>query len=617
MKFSLALAIFALAFAGYWLTYSRALDLYADEGTMLAVTDDLVKFGRVSIDQTNHLQYIHHAAIGADAARYSKYGIGQSLAAAPLYAFGLWVPVFGLVDVALLLNPLAGALSVTLVFLIALELGAARRHALIAALVVAFATPLWVYSKNFFSEPLSALGLTLATWGVARMTRRRSVAGALIAGGGLALAMLVKLSMGIVAPVLFLVILGLGARRVRFALAALYPLVFAALAIGAYNFARFGDALHSGYGDEAFTAAPWLGVLGMLFAPGRGAFIFAPVLFAAIPGWLKLRAPGLRLWVIGSALAILAVHGAWWSWWGGWAWGPRFLVPLMPLVGLGILPWLENPATQTRGARWFVGGVVALSGVMQLAGALVSRVFFFWEVMRQFPDLNPDEVALYDVRVFMPLFNFEQALRGNLDLAWKPGVAAPFDGVGLALAAIALGVGVAGVIAATRGVRWAGAFSALGVASLVLIALARYQAQDANPFAAVAFQITTQVPRDAVLFVGDNAAPTNQLWWNANRSALRIVGVPPHDLGQLQLHALPVVRRELSVRQAIWYLQTEATLLPAFEHELQELNLCESSQPLGTSVRLVRWTPCEQQTVNSAPDAHDPNACADCQHDWN
>jgi hypothetical protein len=73
---SWASALFALVFASYMLTYGCAFDIQADEGTMFAAAESIVKLGRASIDQGNHLQYLHWATIGLDGSHYSKYGLG-------------------------------------------------------------------------------------------------------------------------------------------------------------------------------------------------------------------------------------------------------------------------------------------------------------------------------------------------------------------------------------------------------------------------------------------------------------------------------------------------------------------------------------------------------------
>ncbi|MDE3089574.1 MAG: hypothetical protein KGJ80_09380 [Chloroflexota bacterium] len=602
MNKSLTLAFFAFVFAATMLTFSRAFDMRADEGTMFAVTDSIIKFGQTSIDQADHLQYIHAAAIGLDGARYAKYGLGQSLAALPLYLLGLVVPAIGLIDATLLLNPLATALAATVVMLAAIELGASRGRALALALVYAFCTTAWVYAKNFYSEPLMELGLAIACWGIAMMlTRQRSI-GAGIAGAGIGLAALIKSSAVVVAPVLLFVALRYGgARRWRFAFAAAAPIALAVIVIGFYNWSRFGNPAASGYGsDESFTVFPLVGAFGMLFAPGRSLFIYAPILLAAVPGlWLLRRPAGMRVWLIGAALAVLLVHGAWWSWWGAWAWGPRLSVPLLPMLSLGLLGIFDPAIAQTNRSRArikiaAVSSLAALSFLMQLPGVLVYRTFFFWDVMKAVPNVDPDVVSLYTFQFFMPLFNLGEIVKGNLDLTFKPGFDAPVDVIGLLIAISGGLIGSAGLALAWRGGRGrrvAAVLSAGLVLGAALLGLAHYHAEDGTAFRSLWATVDARVPPNALLLFSDGSLDTNRALWNDNRDARRVVGVAA-DPGQMELHTLQFVRRAFQIGQPVWYLQTEPDAPDAFIDDMHKMGLCETPYEVDNATRLIQWSAC-------------------------
>src|SRR5207248_7676771 len=77
-------------------------------------------------------------------------------------------------------------------------LGAGRVAALLATLMLGFATPVWVYAKSFMAEPLEALGLLLALIGasLAGAPRRRGAPEpARVAALGAFVAVSAKLSM--------------------------------------------------------------------------------------------------------------------------------------------------------------------------------------------------------------------------------------------------------------------------------------------------------------------------------------------------------------------------------------------------------------------------------------
>jgi hypothetical protein len=90
--------------------------------------------------------------------------------------------------------------------------------------------------------------------------------------------------------------------------------------------------------------------------------------------WPRFRRayPALGLSLALGWIAALAFYGAWWAWHGGWSWGPRFVVPLVPLscLPLGMLP---------ASRRWhaLAAGLIALGVVVQIPGVLVDAVPYY------------------------------------------------------------------------------------------------------------------------------------------------------------------------------------------------------------------------------------------------
>ena len=103
----------------------------------------------------------------------------------------------------------------------------------------------------------------------------------------------------------------------------------------------------------------------MLFTIKRGLFIWTPLTFFGVVGYLLLlrREPRHRVFLVGlglSALALLLVHIVWGGFWaGGFSFSQRFLTALFPLFVIGIAELLArtkmlvDPAP--RGVRRLVG----------------------------------------------------------------------------------------------------------------------------------------------------------------------------------------------------------------------------------------------------------------------
>lgn len=85
-----------------------------------------------------------------------------------------------------------------------------------------------------------------------------------------------------------------------------------------------------------------LAPLKMLFTLKRGLFVWTPLTFFGVVGYLLLlrREPRYRIFLTGlglSALALLLVHIVWGGFWaGGFSFSQRFLTALFPLFVIGI-----------------------------------------------------------------------------------------------------------------------------------------------------------------------------------------------------------------------------------------------------------------------------------------
>src|SRR5262249_2055928 len=145
-----------------------------------------------------------------------------------------------------------------------------RRTALAVVLLLAVASPLWIYTRDVFAEPLAGLGLMLFVLACEGWRQEGSPRQALLAGLGLGVSLLAKAAHVVLLPVAALAALWAARRsqhpRRGAAFAALAglaaPLALAAL----YNWARFGSALESGYGEEIrqWTTPALEGLAGLL-----------------------------------------------------------------------------------------------------------------------------------------------------------------------------------------------------------------------------------------------------------------------------------------------------------------------------------------------------------------
>lgn len=337
---------------GALLAVAAALLLSADDRHAGKVSDGRQTIGTaVAIVETGELGIGKGAprAFEREADAVSRYGLGASLAQLPAAAAAPAVESAfgpGTSQPLFLLAPLAGVLlAAAAAGGIARLAGASTSLQGLAVLLASLGGPLGSYATSDFSEALQAAALAgalLLALGAAResdprASRRRAFAAGLAAGA----ALLIKSSLAAVAPALLLPLLAASALRGRRLAAAAVGAFLPVAAWVAFELHRFGR-LFAGYEGEGFTHPLPDGLWRLLVGPNRGLVLFFPAaLLAAAALSHALRRPGdapLRLAAAGSALAFLALLGtaaAWWAWHGVGGWGPRLLVPAVPLLA----PW--------------------------------------------------------------------------------------------------------------------------------------------------------------------------------------------------------------------------------------------------------------------------------------
>ncbi|MGV3721922.1 MAG: ArnT family glycosyltransferase [Actinomycetota bacterium] len=374
-------ALFFLCFFTFLFTYNARLGS-VDGAVMYEMTSSLVERGSVSVNSDQW------GREGVDGRYYSKYGPLQSIMAVPLYFLGRCLAPFApggvhsaniSIAAVALFNPFVCALLASAIFGLAFRLGLSIRRSVVAALLFAFGTPAWYYSKTFFSEPLTALWLVLAFSFMLDYRRTRSDGAIFAAGLTLALAVATRQLSVVVAPVYLALAFAPGYRAGRSVWFFLVPLVVVGLSLAVYNCVRFGSALDSGYRGEGFTTPFHLGVCGLLASPRCGILFYSPLMLLAAPGLPRLASTRLH-----EALGIAGIAGfwfvavtMWWCWWGGGSWGPRLLLPVFPFLTIAAVLVLP-PQRQTRRFRSLaVVLVAALSVAVQLPGILVTSAW--WE----------------------------------------------------------------------------------------------------------------------------------------------------------------------------------------------------------------------------------------------
>lgn len=353
----------------------------ANELTRWATAASLIEKGSFEMTWTEPLigPNVDTAKIGDRI--YSNKAPGTAILAAPIY--GVMRVVVGEPDASnIRITWFAMRFAIATLPLLLLALWLYRRGTeefYLATLL--FATPLFLYSLLFFSHVFVAilvyvafrlmfddefgkanhLVLAGALSGLAVISEFPSVFAILVFGLGL----LFK-DRSSRAPRLFYFVLG-GTPFIIFLLA--------------YNNALFGSPFSMSYAHESFPE--WAEVAGqgvfgigvpslsnlylLLFSPSRGLFFSSPILLLAVYAMYRSfdRRNTRKLVRLGAILVcvlMISGHGAAH---GGWAFGPRYLVFLIPLF---LDPFFEGEADDLPDV--FMGGALAASVLLSVFPAL-------------------------------------------------------------------------------------------------------------------------------------------------------------------------------------------------------------------------------------------------------
>jgi hypothetical protein len=407
----LVLGVFLALFGLYALTASGLPD-NPDAEVEFQTTSAVARTGWLALGGTPEAEAIialefdvSPGGAGREHERFSWFGPGQALAALPLYGAGaLLARAFPAVEARHaatedygtyrseywahlavgLRNPLLGAATAALI---------SRRAALAAALGHGLASFAWPQARSTLSDVQATAALTWACWGIIALCRGLARGEpprawpALAFGLGVGAAFLTRVATAPAIAVLLAVFAcGPGralARRRAWGMlaAALLPAAAGLASVLALNHARFGDALETGYGRAVFSgtffAYPWwAGLAGLLVSPAKGLVWHAPGILLAGAGAWALWRRGERLvalLAIGVAAAVILPVTVLQTWHGAWTYGPRYVLPAMPMAWVAVAAALDRPAARSA-RRVLAGALVALGLATSLPGVLVDHM---------------------------------------------------------------------------------------------------------------------------------------------------------------------------------------------------------------------------------------------------
>jgi len=356
-----ACALFALLLVLYFLTFNGQFGSI-DELNLYAMTESLVQNGTIEVPQVNFAAY--HNPVG-------KHEIGFPLAAMPLYWLSRNSQAVNNIYIVMLLNPLLVSASAVFIYLSAKRLGQSSTASLVAAFAYGLGSLGWPYALTFYREPLVGFLWILGIYGLIswRMTENKWWGG--LGAIAILLSPLVKVNVSFSIPFLFLVTQkNLLAQKKH-----TYVIWGIALA-GMFVVFQGLYYLRTGYWwnfSQSLTTISLIQVFlrlhGQLLSPIKGLVFYMPVIILAGPGLYQLwrRHRSVAAGIILASLSLLGATSFYGMWYGGQSWGPRLLVPVLPIVLIAIAPLWDR--FQRPVARALMLSLLAISTIVQTAVA--------------------------------------------------------------------------------------------------------------------------------------------------------------------------------------------------------------------------------------------------------
>jgi hypothetical protein len=360
----------------------------------------------------------------------------------PFYLAAVFLSVDALSFLALSVNSVIIALTSLVIFAFALDVYGSRRIALILGLIFAGCSFVLPYNNSLFPQPLQGLCIISGIFFlhkarhinfsyICQFTLKRKasrIAGyqyTVLSGTLFGLSVIASPISGLFIPAYIICSIIYLRKNKKLLLSFVVTLVVLLIITALLNYIRFGSFSEFGYGAQygAFSLnREWQGLIGLLLSPGKGVIFYFPAIVLlplAIKYSFRLQTSlcflavyvFVALWIY---FGTLLVGGESRSWSGAIAWGPRYLIPLLPLVVVLLGGLLKYPRSlKTKRLINISVAISAVAGfIINVGGILVWSEYgliyawererlggLAWELMTWEPKYSPINVhmkMLYD-----------------------------------------------------------------------------------------------------------------------------------------------------------------------------------------------------------------------------
>jgi hypothetical protein len=338
---------------------------------------------------------------------YTVRSLLLSAAAVPFYYAAIIISASPVVTVGLFFNPLFISLTAVIIFCICIEVRPSNKIAFAVSIIYCVCSFVWPYNATFWVQPLQGFLLASSAYFILLTSHRNhsflcnyvlerkrgSFLFAGLAGVSLGLSVFAHPTSLIFIPA-FLVYSFFSVMRhqSRDFILLLIILGIVLLFAGLTNYVRFHSFTEFGYGYFSTLAAHygWKGLIGLLVSPGAGLIFYFPLAILLPLGAKYMYKENKSLF----CLCLYIIIANWIyigtlsfgfepaSWSGGIAWGPRYLIPVLPFMMIILASIFQN-LKKSYYLKMIVIGLCIGGFYVNLSGVLIwfqYGLMYAWSV---------------------------------------------------------------------------------------------------------------------------------------------------------------------------------------------------------------------------------------------
>ena len=308
----------------------------------------------------------------------------------PFYLFADVIDYSPVQITSYFLNSIILALTATMVFTFSNEIFHTKKIAFVLALATGLCSFTWPYVSSFFQQPLVGLMLISCLYFLYMASKNKIQLSSLISGIFLGLIILSNVGYLILIPGIIVVAMYIF-RKSLFKIPQFFLGFLPFVGIQLYlNDLRFGSVFDFGYGhvaDISFHSAID-GLYGMFLSPGFGLITNFPLILLVPVGlyyaWKHNKVLALTIIYIFCSVWIFYGTEPSPAWHGMGAWGPRYLVPIIPVIVISLGFLLKELSSMT----WIKNAFIVLGSIGFFINFLGTMVWyqagyaFAWSLLR-------------------------------------------------------------------------------------------------------------------------------------------------------------------------------------------------------------------------------------------